>query len=965
VQFAAFGGPTAVWLGDEGLTLRLERRSEDRPDRAVGAVVRLRFGSGRPAFAGRRVAAAPVHVLRTDGGGGATFEAVRMRPPAWPGIEVEFRDDPDGGVQGALAYDLHVAPGADLGAARVAVEGAEIVGAAPDGGLRLRVPLGDGSAVELEQRPPLSWVEGSSGPRPLASRLRRIDAATFGFGVDGWDGAEPLVVDPGFRWATYLGGGASDASYVVRAAQDGSLLVGGWAGSSDFPTSPGAYRQNGALDAFVARLSADGSRLLWSTYIGGAETEEVQALDLAPDGSIVVGGWTTSPDFPTTPGVLQPRFGFGSVFYAFGDGFVARLAADGSRLIWSTYLGPVGDEFVRRLVVLDDGDVVVAGETNAEAFPTTPGVFQPAFGSGSILVPDVFVARLAADGSRIVWATYFGAFAQELLGGMAVAPDGGIVIGGLTASLDLPVTPGAWQQDLLGSWDAYVAKLSADGRELLFSTFLGGEGYDQIRDLAVDGHGEIFVAGRTATEVGQGFPVTEDAFQTAAGTEEDGFVARLSADGDTLVASMLLGGAGDDSAEAIAVDADGRVYVAGFTSGDGFPVTANAAQPVYGGGIHDGFVARFDRSLGLASSISYVGGAAKDQLVSLATAGAPERVVVAGTTFSADLPTTAAAAQPLPGGGSDALVVALDLPVDPNAGLAVGPTAVLASPRRFVPGAALTLAAVSIRNDSVAAVDLQALDTVLAASAAEVELVSLHEDLDRDGLFDQGEPTLAGPVVPEPAGRPTRLPLLRRLGPGQAIDVLVVGTARAGVADGTELLGGLADLAGVVARSTLDGRRAPVRGTAPLQGPTWIRGDRLRFEGDLDGDGRPTCRDVRVLGARLGETAGSAAEDADGDGLVSARDVDAWLARAVQRAPAWAALPISGPVRGGAVRIEGHGLTAAGGASASLDGRPLRLLFRDARTLVFEVPAGSGAGPRRLRAAVGGETVVDQVVEFR
>ncbi len=959
VAFTALGGPTIAWLGTDGLTLRLERRRGAQDRDVNGAVVRFGFGAPR-GFAPEGAAPHPVHVLRREGHAGDPAAQVRALG-CWDGIDVVFRDDPAAGADGSLAYDLHLAPGADLSAARVVVDGAVVGAEQADGGLAFEVELADGVRVTLAQRAPVSWIETDAGRRPVRSSLRRIDRRTFGFDVEGWDGSDRLVVDPGFTWSTYVGGGASDACHALRVAPDGDLVVGGWAGSTDFPATAGAYRSQGALDAFVARLAPDGTTWRFATYLGGADVDEVLALDLAADGAVVCGGWTSSLDFPTTPGVLQPNFGFGSTFYGFGDGFVAELAPDGSALRWATYLGPQGDDYVKGLVCLEDGSIVVAGETNAERFPTTPGAFQTEFGSGSILVPDLFLARLRPGARSIEWATYFGEFAQELFGGLAVAPDGSIVLAGLSASLALPTTEGAFQREMRGSWDGFVTRFTPDGTALEFSTYLGGDGYDQVRALAVDEHGEVYVVGRTAFETGVPFPVTGAAFQAQFGTEEDGFVARLSADGRRLIASTVLGGEGDDSCEAIALGENGDILVGGFTSGRGFPIPMGAAQSTYGGGIHDGFAMRFDPTLSVLRGASYVGGAAKDQVV--AVAAAPQGAVVAGTTFSADLQTTAGVVQPAFGGASDGFVVAV--PFQPSAIPSVRLSVTAA--RSPVPAGteqAWTLLGGGLLNETTDAVHVEAVE-LFVADAGSLTTVTIHEDVDGNGRYSAGEPALSVDVPVPADGERCLIPLSVRVAAGAGLEFVIIGRGGLALTDGTEVVSGATDLEGFVVRSEADGRRVPVAGpNGPLQGDTLVFGTRRTFSGDFDADGAPTCKDVRMLATRTGATPRDAGEDPDGDGRITEKDVDLLVARVLEQKPA---LTGSGrPLRpGGALRIDGYDLDT-GVVDALLDGVPVRVVLRDARVLVLEVPRGLALGSHRLelrfddRPALAVEVVVDE-----
>lgn len=960
VRFAALGSPQPALVCDDGFALATLGAD------GLGVTLRFRFGPGSRPFTGEGAAASPVHVLkRTVLVSAADSWTTLRRPDAWPGVDVVLRADTEASSAAALAYDLVVRDADALAGVSIEVLGTESMHAEADGSLRLVAALGAGRTTTLVQRPPRTFVVRDAREVAVPSRAVVLGPSRFGFVVEGVRSDERLCVDPGFVWSSYLGGSASDECRRVRRLPDGDLVLAGWAGSPDFPTSPGAFRATGQRDAFVARLSGDGAVLRWSTYLGGSELEEIDALALAPDGQLVVGGWTGSADFPTSVGAYQRSYFGGGLLANIGDGFVAKLSSDGSRLIWSSFLGRVGDDFVRALEVLPDGSVVAAGDTTADAFPTTPGVIQPEFRSGNVFLPDVFVAKLDASGANLLWSTYLGGFAQDFLGGLAIAPDGAIVFGGLTASTALPVTATAAQRTLRGFWDGFVVRMSSDARRVIACSYLGGQGSEQVRALAIAPDGEIYAAGRSALDAAATFPASTDALQVRTQGLEDGFVARFSADLSVLRAATMLGGAGDDSCEGIALLPGGGLAVVGWTAGLGFPVPASAAQPNYGGGSRDGFVAQFDPTLAMLRAISYAGGSAKDLLVDVVAGGVGDELIAVGSSFSIDFPIGANPLQAGNQGESDAVVMRFDARLDAGAALelrapASGPTEAV-----FAPGLAHDALAFTLHNGAPVAIALEALECGIAGSAdASRELLGLglFVDVDRDGRLGQGDARLAGPIaVPDAAGR-VRLPASRTLAADESLELLVVIESRAACRRGAEFAVWFDGAPAIVARRGDDQRRVLVTGATTLSGAARICAERRTFSADLDGDGQADVRDLRALAARLGEAPANAGEDPDDDGVIAAADLALGIDRVLQRAPLFA-LPGSVDA-GGLLVLRGHALDDEDFA-ASLDATPLARVLATPRVLVFAVPVAAPRGLRTLRIASDGVTRRSVSVEVR
>jgi hypothetical protein len=340
------------------------------------------------------------------------------------------------------------------------------------------------------------------------------------------------------------------------------------------------------------------------------------AVDAA--GSSYVAGYTDSPGFPTVQ-AAQADYGGGEY-----DAFVLKIDAVG-RLVYSTYLGGSDEDRAYGIAVDARGYAYVTGYTHSADFPIACS-WQAELGGEK----DAFIAKLEPDSGRIVWATFLGSRHRDQ--GRAIALDraGAVFVTGSTDSPDFPVAA-AVQGRLAGGRDAFVAQLSPDGRELGYSTFLGGTGNELAYGIALDPTGRAMLTGYTDSV---DWPLA-GAVQAAAAGGSDAFVAKLAPRGQRLVYSTYLGGAGDDRGWGIASDGAGNAFVAGYTESADFP-TARAAQPSLGGG-RDAFASRISPEGTHLVYSTFLGGAATEHAFGMAV-DRDGNAAVAGYTRSADFP---------------------------------------------------------------------------------------------------------------------------------------------------------------------------------------------------------------------------------------------------------------------------------------------------------------------------------------
>ena len=368
--------------------------------------------------------------------------------------------------------------------------------------------------------------------------------------------------------------------------------------------------------------------LIWSTFLGGSGADYGYDIATDPSGRIWLTGFTESVDFPATSGAFDTTAGD-------RDAFVASLDPTGSELLLATFLGGESWEEGFGLALDNAGSAYVTGYTQSADFPVTAGAVDSAVGG----ITDAFVVKLTPGGEGLCYATLLGGSEDEQGYAIAVDDSGRASVIGITDSDDFPTTPGAFQQTYNGQLDAFVVRLDQTGTALEYATFLGGNKSDYGWDVVLNGSDSVCVAGYTYSS---DFPTTAGAFDTTFGGPTDVFVARLDLAGGDLFFSTFLGGSFYDAARSIATDAEGHVYVTGYTKSLDFPITPGSLDTTISIFDTDGFVTKFSPDGSALSYSTYLGGDKDDSGygIILDVSG---RACVIGFTESEDFPTTCAA----------------------------------------------------------------------------------------------------------------------------------------------------------------------------------------------------------------------------------------------------------------------------------------------------------------------------------
>ncbi|MEO7650815.1 MAG: SBBP repeat-containing protein [Bryobacteraceae bacterium] len=544
----------------------------------------------------------------------------------YAGVDVVYYGNPR-----ELEYDLIVAPGADPQAIQLEYEGVESLRTDADGDLVLKTASG-----ELRQKRPVAYQETAQGRVEVAAAYRlkgkRVTFDLAGYdarrrlvidpvfvystylGGSGDDRSTGIAVDTSGNayvvgstsstfpltnplqtyyaggaydvfvtkinpagsarvYSTYLGGSGTDVGYGIAVVSGGNAYVTGSTNSPNFPIANSLQTNNGGSgDAFVTKINAAGSAMLYSSYLGGSWDEIGYGIAVDGAGSAYVTGFTSSTNFP----IINPlQISPGNL-----DAFVTKINPTGSAYVYSTYLGSSGVDIGYGIAVDGAGNAYVTGFTESTGFPTT-NAMQPLSG-GSY---DAFVTKIDATGSSRVYSTYLGGSGADIGHGIAVDSAGNAYVTGWEYSTNFPTT-NPLQASQGGNYDAFVTKINAAGSARVYSTYLGGRGDDVGQSIAVDGVGNAYVTGSSDST---NFPTSNPLQATYLGGGSDAFVAKINNTGSALSYSTYLGGYAQDTGYGVAVDGAGNAYVAGLTSSGNFPVIT-PIQGTYGGGIADAFI---------------------------------------------------------------------------------------------------------------------------------------------------------------------------------------------------------------------------------------------------------------------------------------------------------------------------------------------------------------------------------------
>ncbi|HUS17295.1 MAG TPA: SBBP repeat-containing protein [Chloroflexia bacterium] len=553
----------------------------------------------------------------------------------YPGVDLAYNGTPR-----QLKGTYTVAPGADPRRIRWRYDAVCDVALDRAGNLHITpAAVGAGGSALVEQAP-VAWQDVAGRRVPVAVAFAPAADGSVGFALGPYDRGVPLTIDPPLTYATYLGGSDEDYGTGLAVDTQGNVYLTGETHSADFPGPSSSGRAyGGGGDVFVSKLNADGTGLVYSTYLGGSAADRGNYLVVDAQQNVYVTGDSHSSDFPRANAYQATLAGP-------TDGFVAKLDATGGGLLYSTYLGGSLDDTGVWIAVDGAGSAYVTGQTVSPDFPLMVPL-QPQYGGGP---SDAFVTKLSPTGGGLVYSTYLGGSRLDFGFAITVDAGGNAYLTGWTSSLDFPMAA-AFQPTNGGATDTFVSEIDPFGARLLYSSYLGGGGSDLPYGIVVDRVGNAYVNGYTDST---DFPVA-DPYQAQNAGQGDAYVTKVGPGGHALVYSTYLGGSGNEYGWSVAVDAAGDAFVNGVTGSSDFPLVAPVQSKL--GGPYDAFLAGLDPAGTALLFSTYLGGSAGDDSygVVVDTGG---NVYVTGSTRSTDFP-VANAYQPASAGASDVYLAKL------------------------------------------------------------------------------------------------------------------------------------------------------------------------------------------------------------------------------------------------------------------------------------------------------------------
>ncbi|MBX7145453.1 MAG: SBBP repeat-containing protein [Oligoflexia bacterium] len=538
-------------------------------------------------------------------------------------------------------YDFELKPYASILGARLRIEGISRAKIDSNGNLLLE----NGADVWRNAAPVTFEIDanGNKIERQSGFQLGGIEgqSITVGFWVKERNPNNRLVIDPTI-YSTFIGGSGVDDINSVVTDSAGNIYVAGTTTSAanTFSLALNGYQvvRNSAVDSFIAKFAypagASAPTPVWMTFLGSTGADFTGGITVDSAGAVYFAG---------KMGGGAPLVNPIKATQAFGDAYVAKLSANGSSLLYGTYLGGAYTDAATDIAVDSTGKIYVVGTTQSFDFPTTAGAVSTQLNAHANPAPsssddyDAFLVRLnpsASGNAQLMYSTLWGGVGDDSLSTLAIAPalTTTVYVGGVTAGA-AQTTPGAYRNIGAGAADGLVGRFQFGTAVAFTGTLLGGAGNDQIQDLALDSIGNPIVVGQTLS---LDYPATAGAFDPVCGA--DGFVTRLDPSLSSVGFSSCIGGSGTDDVEGIAIDNSGNYILGGFTNSTDLSHPF-AESPAYMGGSApgDGFLAKVSSSGQLLYS-SYFGGSGADDLHAIAVHPLSQRVVVVGRTNSANYP---------------------------------------------------------------------------------------------------------------------------------------------------------------------------------------------------------------------------------------------------------------------------------------------------------------------------------------
>ena len=585
-----------------------------------------------------------------------TYARVRCKN-VYPGIDLVYY-----GSHHQLEYDFEISPGADPHRIQFEIKGADHIHVDGDGNLRLGTANGD-----LRFKSPTVYQEVEGQRAQVKGQYIVQDSTHIGFRVAQYDANKPLVIDPVLIYSTYIGGSGNDQPTGIAVDAGGKVYISGFTDSADFPLATLGSLPIGSTHAFVAKLDATGSNLMYADYLGGNDQDYGYALALDNSNDVYVTGSTSSSDFP----VVNP---FQGTYPGGFNAFVTKISSDGASLLYSTYLGGTGSDVPASILVDGAGEMIVGGNTSSTDFPVT-NAYQPTASAnqGGVWGTYGFLTKFTSDGASLIFSTYFSGNSnvpnncggtscwpepESMITGMAADAAGHIYATGATNTYNFPVTLGAYlttDSSPQNAFVGFVSKFNGSGGLQYSTYFYESSGIlTNTTAIAVDGSGSAYVTGMALSD--GTFPLTSTSICDPAvygfGCSY-AFLTKFDPSGSTLSYSTFLGVNNSASPTSLLLDAANDAYVLALTYSSSYALV-NGIESYSSG--EDTLLVEVDAAGSSELWATYLGGSLDDYGAGIAS-DSNGNIYVAGSTDSTDFPVTPRALQPSLGGNTDTFVL--------------------------------------------------------------------------------------------------------------------------------------------------------------------------------------------------------------------------------------------------------------------------------------------------------------------
>ena len=514
----------------------------------------------------------------------------------YPGIDIVYY-----GTGANFEYDFEIAPGADARAIALRFEGADSIALDQHGQVALMA-----GAARVTQKLPVVFQRKSEREIESVPCSYRLDAdGAVRLVLGAYDASRALVVDPTLTVSAFFPGTGADGVAAIAKDAKGFLYMAGYTYSTDFALVGDSYQPflaNNNRDGWVMKLNPNaglGDIIVYSSFLGGAATEDLKAMTVDANGLLYVTGTTDSTDFPLTSSGYIPSWGGGvkRIFVSVLDPSQGQ-----SGLLYSTIYGGTSGNDEPTAIATAGGKIYLTGFTTSDDFQVGNAV-QTTRGGGY----DAFLARLDPSKSgndSLLFSSYLGGTAQDVSRSVAVDAAGKVYIAGYTYSGDFPVTNGAYRQSYKGGGDIFLTRIDPVAPAVEYSTYIGGSGQDQAKKILIEPSGRVAIAGFTLSNDLQ---ITQNAAQPVNNGNGDAFLMIFdpaAQPGAAMVYATYFGGSDGDVPYDLRRDAQGRYYLCGYTLSADFPVRGGLNMASAGGGV-DGFVAIVNPALAFNNQLIY------------------------------------------------------------------------------------------------------------------------------------------------------------------------------------------------------------------------------------------------------------------------------------------------------------------------------------------------------------------------